>query len=543
MAVASFNRKSFEAQIGKVTDELLDKISLFCTPVESVSDDRVEVEVFPNRPDLLSLQGYIRAFKAFLGKSPGLKTYKVNSMEKDHYVTIDPSVRDVRPYTVCAVVHGLKFQTEHIEELIELQEKLHITMGRKRKKMAIGIYPLDKITFPITFKALEPDKIKFIPLGMKDELTGLQILQRHPTGKAYSDLLAGKSVFPVFIDAKNKVLSMPPIINSEETGKIEESTKDVFVECSGSDKESLNKALNIIATVLSEMGGKISAVEIRDGKTKILTPNLAPKTMKINFENINKTIGLSLNEKEIKQALEKMGFEYKNKTVTIPAWRTDILHEIDIIEDIAIGHGYEKLTPEIPSVATVGRENLNETIKRKISEILSGTGMLEVSSYHLTTKEDQYTKMSAKTTKDAREVPDAKTQYNILRKDLTHNIMKVLSENVDASYPQAIFETGIVFEGLKEREKLALAIAPGNITEIKQKIEYLANMMKIEFKISTPKEFPDWFIEGRVAQLEINEKIIGYFGEVHPRILKNWKIKMPVVLCELDLAEVFERVK
>ena len=180
MALVTIPKKQFEKEIGKLTEEMQNKIAMFGTTLESISDNEIGIDVTPNRPDLLSYQGFKRSFLAFLGKKTGLKEYKLNKPEKDFQVIIDKSVNDIRPYTACSIVKGLKFDDEKIKEIIDIQEKLHNTIGRKRKKIAIGIYPLEKIKLPITFKALEPDQIKFIPLESEKEMSGLQILQRHP---------------------------------------------------------------------------------------------------------------------------------------------------------------------------------------------------------------------------------------------------------------------------------------------------------------------------------------------------------------------------
>ena len=266
MAIISINKKVFEKEIGKLDEKMQDRIAMFGTPVEQITDEELQIEVFPNRPDLISYHGFKRSFLAFLEKKPGLKQYKLNKPQKDYSVFIDASVKEVRPYTACAIVKGLKLDNEKIKELIEIQEKLHITVGRKRKKVAIGIYPLEKIKLPIIFKALEPDKIKFTPLESNKEMSGLQILQQHSTGRDYAHLLAGKIKFPIFTDANNEILSMPPIINSQMTGKITETTKDVFIECSGFDFKILGKVLNILATALAEMGGEIFQMEIKGAK-------------------------------------------------------------------------------------------------------------------------------------------------------------------------------------------------------------------------------------------------------------------------------------
>ena len=159
MAIVSFNKKTFEKEIGKLDEKMQERIALFGTPVEGIDEREIQIEIFPNRPDLLSYHGFKRSFLAFLGKKTGLVKYKLNPPEKNYQIIVDSSVKNVRPCTFCAIVKGLKLDDEKIKEIIDMQEKLHATLGRKRKKVAIGIYPLDKIKLPITFKALEPDKI------------------------------------------------------------------------------------------------------------------------------------------------------------------------------------------------------------------------------------------------------------------------------------------------------------------------------------------------------------------------------------------------
>ena len=552
MALIELNKKQFEEEIGKLDEEMKERIAMFGTPVQDVSEqnNKIQIEVFPNRPDLLSFQGFKRAFRAFLGKDAGLKEYKLNKPEKDYVVTIDSSVKDVRPYTVCAIVKGLKLDDSKIKELIDIQEKLHLTMGRKRKKLAIGIYPLDKIKLPIIFKALEPDKIKFLPLDSDKEQSGLEILQKTAAGKEYAHLLAGKAKFPIFIDAENKILSMPPIINSQVTGRVSEQTRDVFVECSGFDLAVLNKCLNILITCFADMGGKIYQMEIKSGLAKkTITPNLTAVKMKISLQNTNKLLGLELKEKQVKEFLERMGHNYNKGEVSVPAWRIDILHEVDLIEDVAIAYGYENFVPEIPNVSTIGEEDKREIMKRKIAEMLAGLGLLEVSNYHLTSKNDQFTSMGTpeKQEKNFIQVENSKTDYNILRKDITHYLLKNLSENVDVEYPQKIFEIGKIFgvesktDIISEKESLAVAITPGNFTEMKQVLEYIFNMLGIRITINEPSNPPAHFIEGRAINIKIGDTTIGTLGEIHPKILKNWKIKMPVSLMEINLEQVLNR--
>ena len=540
MANIKFDRKEVEKHI-KLDDKTIERINMFGVPA-SVSATELEIEVFPNRPDLISLPGFIRAIKSFLGKETGLKKYRVNAPEKDYKVKIESSVKEVRPYTACAIVKNLNFDDVSIKDIINVQEKLHSTLGRNRKKIAIGIYPFDKIKLPIKYEARKPDDIKFIPLDMDRELTGREILIKNSTGREYASLLESASKYPVFSDSSGKILSMPPIINSHETGKITSDTKEVFVECSGFDFSALKKTLNIIVTALADLGGKIYGVELDYGKKEI-TPDLSPAKMKIDLENVNTTLGLDLKEKDLEKLLSRMGYDYKSGRVSVPAWRTDILHEVDLIEDVAIAYGYENLEPEIPKVATIGEESKESKLRGKVTELLNGLGLMEISSFHFI-KQDE-----AKRIKFEKhlEVENSKTDYKILRPNLLISALRILGENTDNEYPQNIFEIGRVFSldhkaesGIGEREHLFVALTPGNFTELKRILDYLMKMLGLEYQFheSEIKEL----IHGRTGKIAFDGKEIGHIGEVHPDVLGEWHIKLPVSVLEIDLEEIFARI-
>jgi len=543
MTVVSMNRKEVEKRIGKITDEVENKIAMFGTPVESLTEDELQIDVTPNRPDLLSLHGFVRAMLPYL-KDQKLKPIKINKPEKDYKVVIDKSVKSVRPFTACAIVKNLKLDDSKIKELVEIQEKIHTTFARKRKKLAIGIYPLDKIKLPITFMAKKPEEIKFQPLEFPREINGLQILSQHPTGREYAHLLDGQDKFPIFMDANKKIMSMPPIINSNDTGRITEETSGVFIECSGFNLPYLKKVLNILVAVFADMGGDIYQMKIED-KESYLSPDLSYEKVKLKLDDVNRTLGLKLNEKEVKKYLEKMQIEYENGVASVPPFRTDILHWIDLVGDISIGYGFENFVPEMPQISTIAEEDSTSKTKRKISEILTGLGLLECSSYHLNTKDEVLKNDS--NFKGFIEVEESKTEYNVLRPDLFTNSMKILSENSDSSYPQKIFETGDVFRldktgisdsGVSELSHLVISLSDDkiNFTEIKQILDYLFKMMNKKY--SLVEGVNDLFIPGRTGKIMVDSIEVGVIGEVSPTVLKNWGIGMPVVALEMNIEKL-----
>jgi phenylalanyl-tRNA synthetase beta chain len=535
-----FSRSEFEEHI-KLTEEVKEKITQFGTPLENVTKDTIEIEIFANRPDLLSLNGYLRSFKKFLGKEP-IKEIQIKKPESDYKVHIDKSVSEIRPFVSCAVIKKVNLNEEKLKDLINLQEKLANTLGRNRKKIAIGIYPLNKINFPINYTSKDPKEIVFKPLGLNSEMNAKDILVMHPTGRKYEHLLKDLKKYPVFIDGKKNILSMPPIINSEISGKVDTHTKELFIECTGFDKNAVEKTLIIIATSLAEGGAIIHQVEISDGQSNI-TPKLDYQKTKLSINNVNKLLGLNLTESQVQKLLEKMGHFYKKGVVESPSYRVDILHEVDLIEDIAIAYGYDNLIPEVPNISTAGEEAKESIIKRKLSEILIGLNMLEISTYHLIKPEE----VEKNNLKESLELLDSRNDYKFLRSNLLVPTLRVLSENKDSEYPQKLFEIGRVFNknsqkenGIEESDHLILSIIPANATEIKKHLDYLFKMLNIDYKIKEIVK-PE-LIDGRTCAIIVNNKPIGYFGEVHPLTLRSMGLNLPLSIAEISLEEIYNLI-
>ncbi len=549
MPTLNINQEVFEKMVGKKLplDKLKDRISYLGTDLESIENNEIIVEIFPDRPDMLSVPGFARAFSSFIGVKTGLRKYDVK--KSNEKVVIESSLKDIRPYTACAIVKNLKFDDEKIKEVVQIQEKLHITYGRNRRKIAIGVYPFEKIKTPIRFMALKPEDIKFQPLEFPNVINGRQILSQHPTGREYAHLLEGQEKYPVFLDANNKVLSMPPIINSHETGKITEQTKDVFVECSGFDFNALSSCLNIIVTALADMGGVIYSMELNYPDKKVVTPNLGPREMSLDIKYLNKRLGLELKETEVIKLLSRMGYGNKGKKILVPAYRADIMHEVDIVEDVAIAYGFENFESEIPQVATIAEENPIEMLRNKIANYLIGFGLMETNSYNLTNKEDLGQKMLIED--NSVELANSLSlEYNVLRSWMTPSLLRILSTNKHNEYPQKIFEVGTVFLKDEKTETnvaeylslgVALCHAKANYTEAKQILDALFRALDLKYEIEETEHKS--FIPGRVGRVIAKGKRIAYIGEVHPQVLTNFELDVPVAAFELNVSELFETLK
>jgi len=545
MTTITLSKRELLKAIGKkLTDaQLKDRISYLGTDLESIKGDKINVEIFPSRPDLLSLHGLARALASFTGVKTGLRDYKVK--KSDYQVIIDKSVSGIRPFTACAVVKNLKFDNQTIKEVIDLQEKLHLSYGRNRKRCAIGIYPFEKIKLPIRYTAKDPTDILFQPLEYPRKLNGAQILSKHPTGREYGHLLEGKKRFPIFVDANEEILSMPPIINSDNVGKIARSTKEVFIEVSGFDFRIVSECINMIVCALADTGGEIYSMRLKyPGKT-YTTPVLKPKTLKLNEKFVQKILGLNLSNKRIKTSLEKMGYAYQNGMVRIPSYRSDIISQIDIVEDIAIGYGYENFEEEIPKAATIGLESDISIFKNHLADILAGLGLIEVATYNLTSKENQTKMMNS-------EVPlvelknSISQEFGVLRSWVIPSLLSVLKTNKHHEYPQNIFGFGTIFkkkQNIIENDRLCVMLCEpkADFTRAKQILDYIANACSFKYQLSETEHKS--FISGRVGRVSVRGKNIAYIGELHPQVLSNFELEMPVSTFELNITELLETLK
>lgn len=548
MPTVNLNKEVFRKLVGREIsdDELRERIPMLGTDLEKVGEEVIDVEVFPNRPDMLSEQGFARAFSSFIGEKTGLRHYDVKP--SGSRVVVDKSVGGVRPFTACALVKGLDFNDEKIREIIQVQEKLHMTFGRNRKKLAIGIYPLERINLPIRYFADDPNSVRFQPLECDREMTALQILSQHPTGRDYGHLLEGFDKFPFFADADDNILSMPPIINSHRTGKITEGTEEVFIECSGFDFNTCRICLNIIVTAMADMGGEIYSMELEYPDGRRTTPDLEPRRLRLDVPFINKWLGLELDEDRMVELLSRMGYGYDSGFVLVPGYRADILHIVDLAEDVAIAYGYENLVPEIPTVVTIGEESRMEVFKRRVAEVLIGLGLVETNTYNLTSADAQNARMGV-------DIPlvelesAVNTDYNVLRAWMIPSLMEVLKNNKNREYPQNIFESGACFKldaeqetGVSEFTRLAVVLCgnDADFTRVKQVFDCLMSALDVGYE-SKEADHPS-FIPGRVARISVNGRGVAYIGEVAPDILERWGLDMPVACFELNLTDLLDVV-
>lgn len=506
------------------------------------SSDDASFEFFPDRPDLYSVEGVARALRAFLGFEPGLRSYAVGESDVDLHV--DQSVDDVRPFIWSALVEGVEITDPLIRSMMDLQEKLHLTLGRNRRKVAIGIHDFRTVKPPFTYKAVLPDEVSFVPLQGSTKMTPAQILKEHEKGMSYAFVLEGKTRYPLIVDKQGEVLSFPPIINGVTTA-ITEDTKDIFVDCTGSDLNAVTYAVNILTTALAERGGKIMSVRIHQNGKTALAPDLIPKEMTLDPKYTNQWNGTALSDTEVADCLKRMGYGAsagKNGIqVLVPRYRADILHPVDLAEDVAIGHGFERFGYILPKHATFGVEDKMTAFSKSVKEIMTGLGYFEVVSLSLSNPRDQYVSMNLENDKKAIGVRNPVSEDHVLvRTSLVPSLMNMLRKNKHRELPQRMFEIGDVVLGGKNRTLMAgVSIhARASFTEIKSLVQSVLSSMSVPVDIAA-SDHPS-FVKGRCASFSSGQTQLGHFGEVAPSTIEAFELKYPTVAFELDLEKVYE---
>ncbi len=539
MAVISFNRQDFCRLVGKELscEEIELKLPLLGFSWEGREGDELRVELEPNHPEMLCVEGLARMFSGFIGLRKGLPKYTIN--KGNYKVIVDKSVINARPFAAFAVIKGIDFDDETVRSFMQLQEKLASTYGRNRAKASIGTYDLDEISFPLIYKCVDED-FKFIPLGFDSAISVKGVLTEHSKGREFGNLLP-EGKFPVYVDNKGNVLGMPPITNSE-FAKIKESTRNVFIDVTGWDWFTINKMLNIVVTALAERGGRIYSVNVGER----VFPDLLPQRMSVSLEYVNRLLGTNFSKMQVKDCLRRMRHDVLVDgnifNVAIAPYRTDIMHAFDLVEEVAIAYGYENFVPEIPNLSTVGSEHRIEIVSRRIRDFLVGVGGVEVMTFMLSNKDKLFKRMNLKETGIV-ELENPRTiDFTHFRNSLIPSIMEVFSNNTHNNYPQKIFDLDDVLlldnsnnTGAVTKRLLSFGICEkdAGFTMIASVLNELFFNLRVDFKLRAV--INGSFIEGRCAEVVVNDKTVGFIGEVNPVVLKSWGLELPVSIFEVNI--------
>jgi phenylalanyl-tRNA synthetase beta chain len=536
----------------------------------------LKIEIPANRYDMLCIEGISRALNVFLGniEAPNYKVVKPENMLK---VYVDPKTEQVRPYIAAAILRGVKFTPDRYESFIALQDKLHSNICRNRSLVAIGTHDMAKFKGDVYYKGVEPKNIHFKPLNQSQAMDGVALVDFYEKDKnigKFLPLITHSPVFPLFTDANNQVLSLPPIINSDLT-KITIDTRDVFVDLSGTDKTKLEVVVNQVVAMFSEYTSEpftIEPVQIiseHNGQSRIC-PNVAPRQTTAEIDYINSCLGLNLTPQEICRLLEKMSLGAKPSSsssnlidVSIPITRSDILHQCDIMEDAGIAYGFNNLPKTFPADSYTIAEALPIN---KVSDIFrreaAMAGWSEVMPLTLCSHDENFAFLNREDDgKTAVVLANPKTQeYQVVRTSLLPGILKTIKENRDHSLPLKVFEVADVvlkdlsLERQSRNSRRFSAVYAGKTSgfEIVQGLlDRLMKMLRVPwFEDSSSNGRGYWISEltdsktyfpGRGATIYMRKsegakpEAIGSLGVLHPDVMANFEIPYVASSIELDV--------
>ena len=511
------------------SDEFSKIIPQIGSDPDEIGEHEAIVEFFPDRPDLLSTEGVARAIRAFSEQQLGIVDY-VTKAPSTHIV-VSKEVLEIRPEFLGGIVRGIELDNTSIKCLMELQEKLHVTLGRKRSKVSIGIHDLAKLEPPFHYTTCSPHEPAFVPLQKDYEMTPEEILKEHPKGMEYAHLLTDFNKYPLVTDSTDEVASMPPIINGALT-TITENTTDVLIDVTGQERNAVESCLNIVAAALVERGGEIEQLEIRYPTEKLIVPDMKPRIHKIENDYLIRLLGFDPENFAIFKAFRKCAMEpdLKDGTwhVKVPAYRADILHPVDLLEEVAIGLGYDNLPEQLPNEVTFGEALESRKLGHTCRETMLGIGFQEVVTLTLTSSKMLHGITKRENNNEATISNPVTEDYHILRSSILPNLLELLKNNKHRELPQKVFEFGDVVIDHSNHKSLAWVelATKSTFSNAKSTAEIISKRLEI---IGDTIDCNDpLFISGRSVQIK-NGKYLLKYGEIHPRILEKLELGYPVI--------------
>ena len=519
----------------------------------------IRMELLAVRPDMFDPGGLARTLRGYLEQTTGSPEYDLGSPLA--HVWVDPGMATAacpRPAIACAVVKNVVLDDDFIKELMNLQENLHWALGRDRKHASIGVYDLDATNGrAFHYRPVGRDELRFVPLGYDPEdpgaaITPQQVLEQHPKGVEFARLLAGFERYPLLVDTDGAVLSMPPIINSEQT-RVTDATTSFFIDVTGTSRRIVSRCLNVLVTSLMELQPTLNLhrVNVQYGGEVLQTPDFSPQVMELSVSATAGWTGIPMDAVDLTALLNRMGHDVQvldpdTVRVSAPAYRNDLMNPVDLMEDAAIAFGYHNIVPTLVPTMTVGGERPIEGVAGTARTCITGLGWAEVMTLVLTSeakcfdalrrpRHDAYVSLAHPISRD----------QTMLRTSLAPGLLETLTVNGHNEYPQRIFEVGETTEltptdtGASERRAVG-GVAIGErmgATEVRAVAE--ACLRELGWGIRTKGADIPTYLPGRAAAIYAvrgDQQIqVGELGELHPAVLEAFKLKHPAAMFEIDL--------
>ncbi len=513
-----------------------------------------------NRPDLWTVEGIARQLRGgrhrpghpydFLEKAEQRKT-RGGAPE----IRIDPSVDPVRPFMGGFCARGARLGEEGLAQIIGTQERLSELFGRKRADVAIGVYPLDRIVFPLTYRACDPEKTRFVPLGSDHVMSLSEIVESHPKGQAYGGLLKGHPAWPVLFDNRETILSFPPVTNALFSGEVTPVDEALFVEATGFDQGRILLVLNILAANLADRGYAIEPLMAGDTPS-LVAPSSPGTVVHVPYGLPARVLGSDKDPSDFVETLLDFGYPQIARTsgdgkagweVLSPFTRDDLLGAVDVVEDYLVAKGYDSFEPVLPREFTRGRPAPRQKIESRLRNAMMAMGYQELLSNILTGEPLVTERLGREAASLVRIDNPASLQFAVVRPSLLAGLLSAEARSARAPYPHRIFEVGeamrleSAFRGecgrpLKDLWLFSslLAHPQASVSELQGDLEMVFERMDRKLSIRTADLSP--YLAGRCG-IYVNSggETVAAVGEIHPEFLDRWGIRMPTVCFEVDL--------
>lgn len=522
-------------------EDLAFRLPLMGTDIDICDENVLDIEIFPDRPDLLSPETLFHGMMPFLHDAPPNPRLLVNPGTISMKVSAELS--EIRPVILGAVVRGLDIDEEIIKRLMEHQEKLHFALGRGRKRASIGVHDLATLAPPFRVEAVGREH-SFTPLAMDDEMTIDEILAEHPKGVDYAHLLKDMQKVPIILDSNDAVLSFPPIINGDHT-TVTTNTRDIFIDVTGLDIRACESALMLICLQLSVLGGKIESVRVNTCEGKEWSLDGSPIIHTVKRTLVEGILGNSFTDDQIEDAIRRMGGIYNgdtsgNLSISMPRWRFDILHPIDLVEEVAIGHGYDDLAHDVPKAPLTAIPRTDGHLRRRIREALQGLGLIQIQSLTLSNDDDQFNTVRWKADGAiTRMTNPITTEHTILRQNILPGLLRLLAANRHHDLPQGVYELGTVVINHSNTDRFAFLVAEnsGGFASLRGRIQALMRDLGCNDWSLEPIEDGPW-LAGRAASIMVEGKKIGECGEIDPYVSESFELTVPMSGAQIDVSSL-----
>ena len=506
--------QGFVHDIAQVNDEL----PLLGTDIDACTEEQLDIEIFPDRPDLLSGETLAFAMANFLHGAPARPDMDIQP--SGITMKVDSSLRDVRPVILGAVVRGVSLPEDSegceafIKGLMDHQEKLHFALGRRRQRASIGVHDLARLAPPFHVKTVG-EKHAFVPLARQESMTIADILTQHPKGIEYAGLLADMTSYPLIVDADDAVLSFPPIINGDHT-TVTHNTRDFFIDVTGWDERACEASLMLVCLQLTQWGGQVESVEITTCEgDHIVSPIGTGKTHVVPEELVQNLLGRSFTDDELQVAVQRMGGRFEGRQpapndapdrstsmavaragtsellFTMPRWRFDLLHPVDMVEELAIGHGYEDLGTDVPKATLTAQPRTDHHLRRRLRASMEGMGMMQIQSLTLSNMDDQFVRMRWEPNHAVTTITNPITvDHTVLRQHLMPGLLKLLASNRHHDLPQSVYELGAVVRDHRNAARLAFLTAErsGGFAAVRGRVQAFCNDLGVSDWVAEPQK-------------------------------------------------------